>query len=76
MKNRTLTNDLINVSLFTTKLLWKSTKLIVKHTPHVVVTLASAKRKLVVAIENELSNSKKERLKDKLDEKIANLKKS
>ena len=70
----TLTDELIKVGQFSTKLLWETGKFLVKNTPKAIVAVAYAKQELVNTIESELckiENIQKEKL---LDNKIANLK--
>ncbi len=70
----TLTDDLIKVGLFSTKLLWETSKFLVKNTPKAIVAVADAKRELVDTIESELCKIKKIQKEELLDNKIANLK--
>ncbi len=69
-----LTKDLIRVGLFSSKLLWETTKFLAKNTPKAVVAVANAKRELVDAIEDEINEIKKQRQEELLEEKIARLK--
>jgi len=74
MKDDSLTGDLIKVGIFSSKLLWETTKFLAKNTPKAIVTVAHVKRELVDAIEDELAMIKKERQEALLEEKIAKIK--
>lgn len=69
-----LTKDLIKVGLFSSKLLWETTKFLAKNTPKAIVAAANAKQALIGAIEDELAVVKKKRQEELLEEKIARYK--
>ena len=69
-----LTRELMDVGVFSIKLLWEASKFIVKNTPKAIVTVAQVKREIVDALSEEIGETQKKIKEDKLEEKIRHMK--
>ena len=54
-------DELWQVGVLSSKLLWGTTKFLVKNAPKAIVTIAVAKRKLIDSIDDETIKMKKKR---------------